>query len=97
MRNDIEDQIMLAAEVGLMASLGPDGGWFSTARTLLVTPGPGREDPGPGWYVRPGRFARWLLDRSIPHQGGRRHGEHVFGAGDELRCGRGRIPRTYVR
>ena len=32
MRNDIEDQIMLAAEVGLMASLGPDGGWLIVLR-----------------------------------------------------------------
>lgn len=49
--NDIEEQIVLAGEVGLMASLGPDGGWVQYCDNAPGDPEDWKGDPGPGWYV----------------------------------------------
>jgi len=48
---DIEEQIKLAAEVGMVASLGPEGEWVRYCENAPGDPDTWSEDPGPGWYV----------------------------------------------
>lgn len=45
--NDIEEQIVLAGEVGLMASLGPDGGWVQYCDNAPGDPEDWKGDPVP--------------------------------------------------